>query len=70
MHIVSPPQKTADHPGRARLCEHALDPAMRQLVDAAIIAGWTPDEVFEALEALARRQMSEYARDPDPADDP
>lgn len=70
MQIVSPPKQTADYSDRARDCEHALDRPVRELVDDAIIAGWVPDEVFEALQRLLKRQRSEYARDPDPADDP
>jgi len=69
MQIVSPSQQTTDAPD-TRNCERALDGPVRQLVDAAIIAGWAPDEVFGALERLVQRQASDYARDPDPADDP
>lgn len=66
---ITPPRRTPDHPDYQLDCEEALDLAVRALVDEAIVAGWKPETVYEALGSLADNQRLAYDEDPDPADD-
>jgi hypothetical protein len=67
---ITPPRKPPGYGDRVLECEFALEGAMRQLVDDAVIAGWAPREVFAALRSLVGHQRDAYGEDPDPADDP
>ena len=67
---ISPPQQPTTAPDVALECEHAVDGAVRELVDHAVIAGWPPEVAFEAIKRAAERQATAYHEDPDPADDP
>jgi hypothetical protein len=67
---VIPPKDAVSHPGYVRACEEVLDRPIRELVDAAISAGWDPQTVGAALSNLATAQILAYNSDPDPADDP
>ena len=51
-------------------CQEALEDGLRDLIDQAVIAGWKPHEVFDALASLVRNSRLAYDKDPDPADDP
>lgn len=51
-------------------CESILDDPVRELVDAAITAGWPPEVVFAALKSVVENRALAYSEDPDPADDP
>jgi len=39
---ISPPQLPINDPGVALECEQAIDGAVRELIDHAIVAGWPP----------------------------
>ncbi len=67
---ISPPQKPTTDPDVALECEQAIDGAVRELVDHAIVAGWPPEAAFEAIKRAADRQAMAYHEDPDLADDP
>ena len=67
---ISPPQQPTTDPDVALEGEHAVDGAVRELVDHAVIAGWPPEVAFEAIKRAAERQATAYHEDPDPADDP
>ena len=67
---ITPPRNLPNHGDRILECELALEDALRQLVDDAVLAGWAPREVFAALESLVGNQRNAYGEDPDPADDP
>lgn len=67
--IPSPQQPTTDLDVTLE-CEHAVDGAVREIVDHAIVAGWPPEVAFEAIKRAAERQAAAYREDPDPADDP
>lgn len=66
---ITPPRRTPDHPDYQLDCEEALDLAVRALVDEAIVAGWKPEVIYEALASVADNQRLAYDEDPDPADD-
>lgn len=66
---IAAPQRPTDEPDAARDCEHAIDAAMRELVDRVITAGWPPETAFEAIKRIADRHAVAYREDPDPADD-
>ena len=53
MTIVSPLHPIG-HPDRSIDCAAALEPAIQSLEQAAIAAGWTPDEVAIALVDLGK----------------
>ena len=67
---IPPPQQPINDPGFALECEQAIDGAVRELVDHAIVAGWPPEAAFEAIKRATERQAMAYHEDPDPADDP
>ena len=67
---IPPPQQPITDPGVALECEQAIDGAVRELVDHAIVAGWPPEAAFKAIKRAADRQAMAYHEDPDPADDP
>ncbi|HEV7245670.1 MAG TPA: hypothetical protein VGN93_01620 [Shinella sp.] len=67
---IDSPKNPPELGDRQLECELALEDAMRQLVDDAVVAGWAPREVFAALRSLVGNQRDAYGEDPDPADDP
>ena len=67
---ISPPQQPTNDPDVALECEQAIDGAVRELIDHAIVAGWPPKAAFEAIKRATERQAMAYHEDPDPADDP
>lgn len=67
---VRPPSIDPTHPDRQIACQEAIDFAVAELVDKAVVAGWNPDEVFIALATVTAAQRLAYEADPDPADDP
>ena len=67
---ISPPQRLATDPDVTLECEHAIDAAVRELIDQVITAGWPPEAAFEAIKRVADHQAAAYQQDPDPADDP
>jgi hypothetical protein len=66
---ISPPKQPTTGPDVRLECENAIDGAVRELVDHAVIAGWPPKVAFEAIQRAAERQATAYREDPDPADD-
>ena len=46
---ISPPQQPTTDPDAVLECEHAIDSAVRELVDQAITAGWPAEATFEAI---------------------
>ncbi|KQV37668.1 MULTISPECIES: hypothetical protein [unclassified Rhizobium] len=70
MHVrISPPQQPINDPDVTLECEHAIDGAVRELVDQAVTAGWSPEVTFAAIKRVTDRQARAYQEDPDPADD-
>ncbi|MGJ7042210.1 hypothetical protein J2Y63_005492 [Shinella sp. BE166] len=67
---ISPPQQPTTDPDVALDCAQAIDGAVRELADQAIVAGWPPEATFEAIKRAADRQAMAYREDPDPAGDP
>lgn len=67
---ISPPQRPTTDLDVSLECEHAIDAAVRDLVDQPITAGWPPEAAFAAIKRVAHRQAVAYGEDPDPADDP
>jgi hypothetical protein len=39
-------------------CEQAIDGAVRELVDHAMVAGWPPEAAFEAIKRAADRLLA------------
>lgn len=66
---ISPQQQPTSDADVALECEQAIDGAVRELVDHAIVAGWPPEAAFEAIKRATERQAVAYHVDPDPADD-
>jgi hypothetical protein len=64
-----PPSLDSSHPEYLTACAEALDDAVRELVDLAIVSGWEPATVFASLVQIVRNQRHAYIEDPDPADD-
>lgn len=62
-----PPSYDSTHPEYLTACKEALDNAVRELVDLAIVSGWEPAAVFASLDQIVRNQKLAYAEDPDPA---
>lgn len=67
--IPSPPKAIGDADTHID-CEFVLDEPVRELIDAAIQAGWPPLVVFASLKSVVENRALAYAEDPDPADDP
>lgn len=63
---ISPPQKPTTDPNVALECEQAIDGAVRELVDHAIVAGWPPEAAFEAIKRATERQASPITKIPIP----
>jgi len=51
--VIDPPKRPTYHPDRHLDCQMAMEDALRDLADAAVEAGWEPDEVRAALLELA-----------------
>lgn len=64
---IDRPTLALDHPDYDLTCQEALDLAVRDLVDRAIVAGWEPRRIFPALQEVVRNQALAYEADPDPA---
>ena len=67
--IPSPRKPMSDEDAQID-CELAIDVPVRDLVDAIIQAGWSPEVAYAALKSVAHNQALAYMEDPDPADDP
>ena len=52
MNIPSPPA-TCDPEDRYLLCEHAIELAVQDVVEAAMKSGWNEEEVLVAIGAVA-----------------
>lgn len=48
---------TFEHPDRFLSCQEAIDVAVREILDAATLAGWTENEVTAALVEVADNRM-------------
>lgn len=64
------PRKPMGDPDAQIDCEFVLDEPVRELIDAATLAGWPPKVVFAAMKSVVENRALAYAEDPDPADDP
>lgn len=53
---IDKPRIALDYPDYDLCCQEALDVPVRDLVDAAIAAGWEPARIFPALQEVARNQ--------------
>ena len=53
---------------RSLECEQHFDAPIRHLLDQAITAGWTAQEVFIAIGEVVKDLRTAYKEDPDPAD--
>ncbi len=66
---IRPPSIENEHPDYQLACEEAIDVALRELIDTAIVAGWRPETVFPAAVNIVTNQHMAYRTDPNPADD-
>ncbi len=66
---IPPPQRPVSGQDVLVECEHAIDAAVRELVDQIITAGWPPKAAYDAIKRVADRQATAYQEDPDPAGD-
>jgi len=66
---IPPPQRPVSGQDVLLECEHAIDAAVRELVDQIITAGWPPKAAYDAIKRVADRQATAYQEDPDPAGD-
>ncbi|WP_173995721.1 hypothetical protein [Agrobacterium tumefaciens] len=66
---ISTPKRSADDEDYAIELEEALDLPLRDLIDNAVQAGWSPRAVYKAVQSVALNQGLAYEEDPDPADD-
>lgn len=57
---IPPPQQPITDPDVTLECERAIDGAVRELVDHAVVAGWPPEAAFEAIKRAAGRQAMAY----------
>ena len=55
MPLIHMPRRPDNHPDRVCDCEIVLEPAFESLANAAVMAGWSEDEVEAALLRLRRR---------------
>jgi hypothetical protein len=59
---VPSPRLPADDPNRAIEREMYLEPALANFADAAVVAGWTEDEVEATLLKLAKTRILKRVR--------
>jgi len=59
---MSAPAGPPGDPDRILDCEFYLEPAFNDLVDQALGAGWSNNEIDMALVAIARRRFSLVSR--------
>ncbi len=57
MRDLKPPTVARTHPDRSIECQAALSDSFDELVDQAIAAGWTDEEIAAALTALADNRI-------------
>ncbi|MEO9341051.1 hypothetical protein ABFT80_27045 [Mesorhizobium sp. SB112] len=62
---IRPPAFDSTHPEYLTACAEALDDAVRELVDLAIVSGWEPPAVFTSLDQIVSNQKLAYVEDPD-----
>lgn len=67
---IPPPSKPMSDADAQIDCELAIDIPVRDLIDAIIQAGWSPQIAYAALKSVAENQTLAYLEDPDPAADP
>ena len=65
--MISSPRNAPDYADYSIECQEALDLALARLIDQAIIAGWQPRGVYNAVAQLAKHQALAYEEDPHPA---
>lgn len=68
--LITSPRKPMSDVDAQIDCERAIELPVRELVDAIIQAGWSPEVAYAALRDVVANQALAYAEDPDPADDP
>jgi hypothetical protein len=57
MPLIARPRLRGNHPDRLCDCEIVLEPAFESLADAAVMAGWSEDEVEAALLRLTQARI-------------
>lgn len=53
IHRITPPRTAEPYPDRDLDCQMAAEDAFQELIEAIVAAGWAPDEVAQAVAALA-----------------
>ena len=54
---IDPPKHPANHPNRVLECEEAMELAFQELARQAEAAGWSGDEVADALLSVAENHF-------------
>ena len=62
MLMIDAPRLPAGHDDRFLDCEIMLEPAFERLADAAVVVGWTEDEVEAALLRLMQARIRSKIR--------
>jgi hypothetical protein len=57
MPLIETPRRPDNHPDRLCDCEDVLEPAFESLANAAVMAGWSEEEVGAALFRLTRARI-------------
>ena len=57
MPLIDMPRRPDNHSDRVCDCEIVLEPAFESLADAAVMAGWSEDEVEAALLRLTQARI-------------
>lgn len=57
MTSISGPRIPFEHPDRFLSCQEEIDAAVREIIHAAVLAGWTEQEASAALVEVADNRM-------------
>jgi hypothetical protein len=52
MAAIDPPKRHEPYPDRDIDCQQAIEDALHELIDTARAAGWSDDEIVEAIDQL------------------
>lgn len=66
---VPSPRTPADHPDYCINLQQAIELPLMELVDQAVQSGWKQEQIFGAIQEVAKNLALAYAEDPDPSDD-
>lgn len=63
--LITSPRKPMSDVDAQLDCESAIEVPVRELVDAIIQAGWSPEIAYAALHDVVANQAHAYSEDPD-----